>query len=423
MWWWSCAVASAVEPAWQVAGVGGWNDGLVLSPTGELLVFADDQVFVLAVEDGRQLATAPACDPVHPDAVRWIDGAVTLICQRSLVQLSWPDLKQRVVASFPSRVEEGGIGQGLAVVSEDDWDGNPLQIRMYHPTGRSAGSFLAPGPVEALAVDPAGRRVAMSVKDVGVFERDLATETTRPIDGLVRTHNALGYSPDSASLFGKLGAFDYAVVRLEDEAVLGRWRGGSWITAVRWLPDGRLVASGSDGVGAMSPGSSSLARWGDGREVEVGLAVSDDGQVVCAASRSGRVRCYGDALPAPRADLGSAAVASSDERPPTATGDRGPGSGAGIEGTLRLRVDDTVTVTLARPHPWTVGQTGHLLKHFEQDLGGLSISGWLEIALIRIDGVHRDRVSATILEERSVIEVDGEVRSHFTAGARVKISP
>ncbi len=69
-----------------------------------------------------------------------------------------------------------------------------------------------------------------------------------------------------------------------------------------------------------------------------------------------------------------------------------------------------------------VNTAGDLMKKFEKELLGTLMTGWLTIGKVRFDGKENMTAGFTLIEEKSVITVDGVKEDHFIAGQKVKFS-
>lgn len=82
---------------------------------------------------------------------------------------------------------------------------------------------------------------------------------------------------------------------------------------------------------------------------------------------------------------------------------------------LRIRLDAGVT-------PPTVGQKGELQKFIKSEKPGFSFTSWLVIAWAQVTQVEGNLVVLKVLEERSVMTINGEKKNHFTPESEVKFT-
>lgn len=92
-----------------------------------------------------------------------------------------------------------------------------------------------------------------------------------------------------------------------------------------------------------------------------------------------------------------------------------------ITGTIVSRKGTELTVDVAASPPPAAGVKGVLSRHFEQQLGPLSTSGWLVIADVVVKKASGGKVVLTIAEEKSTILVNGKKVDHFKGGTPIKI--
>ncbi|MBX3187546.1 MAG: sel1 repeat family protein [Labilithrix sp.] len=104
-----------------------------------------------------------------------------------------------------------------------------------------------------------------------------------------------------------------------------------------------------------------------------------------------------------------------------------------IEGKLLSATGGTVKVKVSSKEPLTQGADVDFQRHFESKPGqrnalgvlgsifGGTVTGWVGIAKARVSKIDGDVVTLTVVEERSVIKVNGKKVNHFTPGAKVRI--
>lgn len=69
-----------------------------------------------------------------------------------------------------------------------------------------------------------------------------------------------------------------------------------------------------------------------------------------------------------------------------------------------------------------INTVGELMKKFEKEILGAKMSGWLTIGEVKFDGKENMTAGFTLIEEKSVITIDGVKEDHFTGGQKVKFS-
>ena len=89
-------------------------------------------------------------------------------------------------------------------------------------------------------------------------------------------------------------------------------------------------------------------------------------------------------------------------------------------GTLTSVSDDTVVQTGSGELP-PVGTTRNLSKQVTRQLGTASFETWLKVARVEVIETSRSTVTLRVLEETSVVHVNGRKIDHFTEGATTRL--
>jgi hypothetical protein len=63
---------------------------------------------------------------------------------------------------------------------------------------------------------------------------------------------------------------------------------------------------------------------------------------------------------------------------------------------------------------------GMLSKYFEKVLFGANITGWLDVGKMKVTATNKGIVTMKLLEEKSMITIDGKQEDHFQPGFVVK---
>src|SRR5688500_1812476 len=92
-------------PVWP-AEPGNWHGGLLLAPSGDLLVFNGSTLLVLARDDGRVLKTVEACRAVSEDGIGWVGERIALACDDELRLITWPALTASAPVKFTRDIEQ-----------------------------------------------------------------------------------------------------------------------------------------------------------------------------------------------------------------------------------------------------------------------------------------------------------------------------
>lgn len=93
------------------------------------------------------------------------------------------------------------------------------------------------------------------------------------------------------------------------------------------------------------------------------------------------------------------------------------------EGQIGTKKGDKLTVFTESEIVLEMGMEGNLDKHFEKNMFGGTIEGWIQIAKVRVEKVEPNKVTFHILEELSGGTINDEPIDHFKAGKRVKFVP
>ena len=91
------------------------------------------------------------------------------------------------------------------------------------------------------------------------------------------------------------------------------------------------------------------------------------------------------------------------------------------EGTILSRKGDSITLTTTGGEAPAVGATGSLSKHIVKQMFGPEVVMWLTVADVKVSAVGKTTVTLTIVEETSVITVDGQKVDHFTKDSKTRL--
>lgn len=91
------------------------------------------------------------------------------------------------------------------------------------------------------------------------------------------------------------------------------------------------------------------------------------------------------------------------------------------EGTIATRKGDTITLTTTGGEAPPVGATGALSKHIVKQMFGAEVVMWLTVADVKVSAVSKTTVTLTLVEETSVITVDGQKVDHFTKDSKTRL--
>lgn len=417
---------AATPPLRLTTDTGGWNQGVAIAPGGEIVVVAGERIAVLAPDDGRRLGDAVACDVPDEDGFVFIDPSTLLvICDSEARTYKWPGLVPTTIATFPRQVERAAVNGGRFAVAEDDFwirEGSPPELQVYDArSGARLDTIVVAAETQSVAISPDGARIAWSVESRGTWIRTIGGKDDAQVPHRSLSASCLSFSPDGRALFARFRSFEASLLDLTTGATLGTWRVGSWLNRVVWTPGGP-VGSGADGATWFRLGAPSESDGSD--ESMEGIAASADGGSICAGDRSGIIRCWSDkpvapytppASPAPISAPSSAASPAAVPTPPTAA------APAPLEGTPTSIQGAVVVLRLDAPAPARVGATGRLAAQLPAAIGQLRITGWLDVADVRVDRVDGDRWTLTVLNRVGEIRINDKPVDTLAGAQRLQL--
>jgi len=65
---------------------------------------------------------------------------------------------------------------------------------------------------------------------------------------------------------------------------------------------------------------------------------------------------------------------------------------------------------------------GELSKSFEKEILGTTVTGWLTIGIVKVVGIKERIIRLAVLEEKSIITIDGVKQDQFTPGQTIKLT-
>lgn len=83
---------------------------------------------------------------------------------------------------------------------------------------------------------------------------------------------------------------------------------------------------------------------------------------------------------------------------------------------LKLKIDSISSI-----FP-TTNQTALLSKYFDNTIGKMHVTGWLDIANIKIVAKRENILNVMIEKELSITYINGEKKNHFKSGTQIKIT-
>ncbi|MEM7153559.1 MAG: WD40 repeat domain-containing protein [Myxococcota bacterium] len=398
-----------------------WNNAIAVAPSGWVLSAGRNNLRVLASDDGRILQSARTCY-VADNGLRIVSDTEGLIlCGSGEIRtLEFPTLAQKVVGKVGSRdIEVVGWGRSLVALGSRKGAVHIVDTK----TLKEVDSFTVPDEVEGVAVAPDDRWVAAGEEEGGTFIHDMATKATRELVRTDRRPTAMAASPDGTRLFVQDGSFEARIYDVGSGEVVGTHGCGSWLTGATWLAPDLIAATGSDGFVLYSAGEKEGKSLDDPKaeKYRTGewLGASADNTIACAGDRDGRISCFSTAAMPASTYVPAVAEAGDD---PAAGGD--PAAvGPLLEGTIESRKGKTVRVRASSDARPAVGTKGSMSRHFERQMGRMTMSGWMGIATVEVTKVSGKTVTLKILEETSNVVINGRKQNQFKKGFQVKVEP
>ena len=234
---------------------------------------------------------------------------------------------------------------------------------------------------------------------------------------------AVAFSSDGRTLFASVSGFEGYFIDVESGKRLSQVRTGSWLTSATFLTSSVVAATGSDGLviyeRGFEPKAAVLMK-----ENATGMA-AETGRV-CAGTRSGSVACFSDEALAPSQYQRPSVVSSPAAEAAPAGGiepemSGGPfGTGSRQIGKLASVSGDRIVLSASENFP-PVGATAKLWKQTTKMLGTSEIEFWIDIARVTVLDSGDGQVTLQVLEEKTVLYINGKKKSQFTPGATTRL--
>ena len=412
------------EKAWT-AKTGDWNRGIAVTPWGDVVSLASGVLRVHASDNGQILDEIKICYPVE-NGFGFIDETnAVLICEKEIQKISFPAGIPKKVMKLKILALAAALEGDLVAVADDKRNVTVYSVKKW----KVVDSFTADDDVTGLALSHDGVRLAVGLDNGIISMRDLSKKKTKKFwKGGGSSVDALAFSPDDSKLFADSGSFKASVWDVDQGTQLIEYKTGSWLVEARFLSPTLVAATGSDGF-VLYEGSGepqSILNYTDKAlpPVAEGLGASMDGKLACAGDRDGTIACFSTSELNPSA---YAKMVKADIKAPA------PGSGtmaqaslqqvktAQILGEISGRKGKVITVKVYTSNLPQGGAGGSLFKHFEKKIGSMSMSGWLEIAAVKVKKTESNKIFLEIKKEKSVMKVNGKKVKHFTPGTKVKL--
>ena len=413
------------EKAW-IAKTGDWNRGIAIAPWGDVVSLASGTLRVHASDSGQILDEIKICRPVE-NGFGFIDEAnAVLICEKEIQNITFPAGIPKKVMQLKAEAQAGALQGDLVAVADDKRTVTVYSVKKW----KVVDSFTADGDVTGLALSHDGGKLAVGLASGVISMRDLGAKKTKKFwQGGSGSVDALAFSPDDSKLFADSGSFKASVWDVDQAAQLIEYKTGSWLVEARFLSPTLVAATGSDGFVLYESGGEPLKilNYTDKAVAPVaeGLGASADGKLACAGDRDGTIACFSTSELKPSA---YAKMAAPDGKA-ASTGDgsiaRAPqqqqAKTVEILGEISGRKGKVITVKVYTSNLPQGGAGGSLFKHFEKKIGSMSMSGWLEIAAVKVKKTESNKIFLEIEKEKSVMKVNGKKVKHFAPGTKVKL--
>jgi len=291
----SSRTADRVKLRWEAAP-GGAGSAVAVSRALDRVAYSNGQgVMLFALGSGKPVdAGLVTCAPVIRGGLAYGGQRLVVVCQGAVkIRDAAAAATTRDLAIAPAPVTAAALaGDRLALAHRDG------VVRVYPLAGGAPVEIPVPGPpidVKSLALTADGARLAVAWVQGSVWWWDTAAPAA-PHD-LVRhdrESDTLAFSRDGA-LLAEEGESFYTTVWSDlagTPAVKARLRNGSWVKRLLFTPDGAwLVRGGSDGLELAEIAGPKRVVLDERGSVE-DVAMSEDGALLAAADREGRLTVW-----------------------------------------------------------------------------------------------------------------------------------
>ena len=414
-------LADSLVRRWSVDSTD-WNKAILFHPAGAIIAFAGQKALILARDTGETLDEFRSCKLVAGGAFLLPDGRIVLVCGDGVNILHMSERRLERVLPLGQEPETGHLAGGILALA-----GGKRVLLIDVGDWQLLETIELPYAARDVAVSLDGTQVAVATHDrqsrqragnVMLIARGGAQREVHAEPG-----HAVAFSSDGRTLFAGVSGFDGYFIDIESGKKLLQVKTGSWLTSAAFLTPNVVAATGSDGLVIYERGHESdatvlLKASATGMAAETGR--------VCAGTRSGSVACFGgEALEPSHYQPPSVVINRGTESSPT-TGvvpemSGGPfGTGSRQIGKLASASGDRIVLNASDNFP-PVGATGRLWKQATKLLGTSEIEFWIDIARVTVLESGDGQVTLQVLEERTVLFVNGRKQSQFTPGATTKL--
>lgn len=397
-----------------------WTNQVVIAPWGDVVTVGGHKLKLLARDSGKELLSIPVCFVQAPDAAAFIDDQhLYVACDEGVDEVTFPQGTVKRVFKFPADLALTAIGGGKLVAAPDGFfRKDDRKIRVYALAGfKLLEEIDAGGPMRSVGVSDDGTLVAAGLDKGGVLVRDLGKKVTKTyLKSSDDSHYPVRFSPDGRALFTYTDSFTGGEIDLASGEVQRTFKVSSWLKTIRYVDKNQVLGTGADGLSLFSGRNEEIASpVGDLGE---GLDLSKDGSFFCAAGRDGTVGCFSKKPVAastfvPWKGPGTDGRVATPSSTPAAVE-------VEVDGEIAAKSGKTLTITSKAAGELKVGMKGELLKSFTQNIG-FTVTGKIVIAEVEVKAVAGDKVTLTILEEKSQVTINGRKSDHFTPKAAVTL--
>ncbi len=288
------ADAEHVKLAWETA-VGGFGKGVAVdSAIRRVAASSGSPVLLYDLVTGKPAGSLRTCKDVIRGGVAFVGHKLLVVCESGLELFDPVKLaKLHAPRVNPSKVTAASVAWPRLALGHHDG-----VIRIYGLDGSPTIEIPVPGPpvdVKSLALDPAGKRVAVAWVQGSIWLWD--TSSPASPQKLVRHESeadAIAFSDDGAWL-AEEGEPAHTVVwslAASPPSERAKLKNGEWIKRLIFTHDGKwLVRGGSDGLElAEIDGPRRVALDTTGKVEDV--ATDARGAVLAAIDRKGRLTVW-----------------------------------------------------------------------------------------------------------------------------------
>ncbi|MEB2310925.1 MAG: hypothetical protein OZ921_02295 [Sorangiineae bacterium] len=286
--------ADRVKLAWEAA-VGGFGKAVAIDGTlGRVAAASGSLVKLYELASGRPAGSLTTCPDVIRGGLGFASRSLVVVCESGIQRFD-PVKLTRLSAprANPSRITAASLsGHRLALGHHDG------VVRIYALDGAPALEIAVPGPpidVKSLALDPAGKRVAVAWVQGSIWWWELAKpDAPHPLVRHESEADSVAFSDDGA-LFAEEGeplqttVWSFAGATPAERTKL---KNGEWVKRLLFTRDGKwLIRGGADGLELAELGGPRRVALDTTGQVE-DAALDERGAALAAIDRRGRLTAW-----------------------------------------------------------------------------------------------------------------------------------